>query len=147
VAVKDAMLTAVSQKERNATKSMLLVGLLPHMIQALYSSTKRPVQWMTQMPMSIMSSLGMGCLARLADVAPLNRPATRSLNPCEGCHSKALAVQLASRFATNQANILQKTELGFSIRICSYDCLKATRRRLRKALMRTEFMLMTLLHA
>ncbi len=126
VAVKDAMLTEVSQKERNEAKSMSLDGLSPHVIQALYSSTKRPVRWMTRMPMSFMSSLGMGCLVMLANVAPQNRHATRSLNPGEGCHSKAMAVQLASRlsadvrlyFAMNQANILQKTEFEFSIRIC-----------------------------
>ncbi len=151
MAMKDAMLTAVSQKERNAAKSMSLVGLLPCMIQALYSSAKRPVQWMTQMPMSTMSLSGMGCLARLAYVAPWNRHATRSSKPCEGCHSKAMSVRLASRssadvqpyFATNQANISQKTEFGFSIRICSQDCLKATGTRSRKASIRAEFMLMT----
>ncbi len=104
----------VSQKERNAAKSMSLVGLSPRVIQALYSSAKRPVQWMKQMLMSTMSSLGMGCLTRLVNVAPWNRHATRSLNPCEGCHSKAMVVRLALRssadvrryFATNQANVL-----------------------------------------
>jgi hypothetical protein len=46
----------------------------------------------------------------------------------------------------NQVNILQKMKLGFSIRICSYDCLKATKTRLRKALIRAEFMFMMMLH-
>jgi hypothetical protein len=119
----------------------------------LYSSTKKPVQWMMQILMSMMSSLGMGCLARLANVAPWNRSLTRSSNPCDECHFKAMSVQLALQLladvqpyiVTNQANISQKTELGFSIWICSYDCLKATKMRLRKALMRTGFMLMMLL--
>jgi hypothetical protein len=60
-----------------------------------------------------------------------------------------LALQLSKDvrlyFVMNQANILQTTELGFSVRICLYDCLKATGMRLRKALMRAEFMMMTLL--
>jgi hypothetical protein len=42
VAVKDAILMAVFQNELNAAKSMSLVGLLARMIQALYSSAKRP---------------------------------------------------------------------------------------------------------
>ncbi len=152
--MKDTMLTAVSQKVRNAAMSMLFVGLLLRVIQAFYSSAKRLVWWMTQILMSTMSLLGMGCLPRLANVAPWNRCATRSLNPCEGCHSKAMAVQLASQssadvqlyFVINQANISRKTKLGFSIRICSYDCLKATRTRLSKELMTAEFMLMALLN-
>jgi hypothetical protein len=74
----------------------------------------------------MMSSSGMGCLERLANVALWNRCLTRTSNPCEGCHSKAMAVELASwssadvrpYFDTNQANILQKKELGFSTQIC-----------------------------
>jgi hypothetical protein len=46
---------------------------------------------------SKMSLSRMGCLARLVNVAPRNRRPTMSLNPCEGCYSKAMAVQLASR--------------------------------------------------
>jgi hypothetical protein len=41
MAVKDAMWTEVSQKEQNAAKSMSLVGLLPHIIQALYTPLQR----------------------------------------------------------------------------------------------------------
>ncbi len=73
--------------------------------------------------MLTISLLGMGCLARLANIAPRNRCATRSSNPCEGCHSKAMAVQLTLQSSANvqpyfvpkQANILQKMELGFSM--------------------------------
>ncbi len=152
--MKVTMLTAVSQKVWNAAKSIVLVGLSPHLIQALYSSAKRPVHWMTRIPMPTMSSLGMGCLARMVNFAPWNRHATRSLNPFDRCHSKAMAVQLASQssadvrlyFATNQANVSQKMELGFSIWICSSNSLKATATRSRKAPMRVEFMLMMLLH-
>jgi hypothetical protein len=93
----------------------------------LDSSAKKPVQWMTEILMSRMSLLGMGCLARLANIASRKRHATSSLNPCKGCHSKAMAVQLDSQlsedmqlyFVTNQVNILQNMEFGFSIRICS----------------------------
>jgi hypothetical protein len=65
VAVKDAMLMAASQKLRNVAKSIVFIGLLPRVIQALYSSAKRPMRWMTQIPILTMSLSGMGCLARL----------------------------------------------------------------------------------
>ncbi len=108
VAVKDAMLTAVSQEAWNVAKSIVLVGLLLHIVQALYSSTKRPMQKMTQIPMSTII-VGDGMLG----------------NPCDGCHSKVMVVRLALQlsadvrpyFMTNQANILHKTEMGFSIQI------------------------------
>jgi hypothetical protein len=75
-----------------------------------------------------------GMLGEVGKVPPRNRRVTRSSNPCDGCQSTTMAVQLTlgssadvrPYFATNQAKILQKMELGFSIRICSYDCLKAT---------------------
>ncbi len=44
MAVKHAMLMAVFQEVQNATKSFVLVELLPHVIQVLYSSAKRPVR-------------------------------------------------------------------------------------------------------
>ncbi len=43
MAVKDIMLAVVSQKVQNAAKSIVFVGLLPCIIQALYSSAKRPM--------------------------------------------------------------------------------------------------------
>jgi hypothetical protein len=63
-------------------------------------------------------------------------------NPCDGCYSKAMAVQweldlqlsadVRPHFVTNQVNILQKNEVGFFIQISSYN-LKVTGTRSRKS--------------
>ncbi len=104
--MKDAILMAVSQKVQNTPKPIVLVGLSPHVIQALYSSTKRSVQLLTQLPMLTMSFAGMGCLAKLANVAPWNRYVIRSPHPCDGCHSKAMVVQLDSESLADVGHIL-----------------------------------------